>query len=403
MKTRRQTSDQKRQMDKFLSTPDEIRRAVERNAVDRGTLFIGIIVELGLDELLDRVEMYARTTDKEEIAVSAEQLGIDIEALKILDGGETPIPYPYYFCMPDFLIEHPQLAFYYRNIAMLSSKVMRGLGLDTTSYENGETPTREDAAEVANYLNEVVSGLLNEAGVAGVTRNRHIQMLMANLGDSLGGSSRNEVGRVAMAHVMRRLIKRLHHRGRLVRVIYTLRESLVPGTCRGQDVVLEISPKTDLEEVLDEIEAKYVKYKELHLNNGVELLVDKQISWYDSEGKKYNPTADLHSDKGGVVETDMIWGAEVKGGADPAGSDEHWKTASRALARVLEDAHESGHMKPPLSFIGTTIVKKVAVEIKAWMERGDLVSAYNLTRMMENQEAEQQFLDDVMLFLGYDD
>jgi hypothetical protein len=47
-------------------------------------------------------------------------------------------------------------------------------------------------------LNEIVSGLLIETGAAGVTRNRHIQMVMANLGDSLGGSSRNEVERGAM-------------------------------------------------------------------------------------------------------------------------------------------------------------------------------------------------------------
>ena len=147
----------------------------------------------------------------------------------MLDSDEPPIPYPYYFCTPDFLIEHPQLTFYYRNIAMLSSKVMRGLGLDTTPYENGETPTREDAIEIVKYLNEIVSGLLIEAGAAGVTRNRHIQMVMANLGDSLGGSSRNEVGRVAMAHVMRRLIKHLHSRGWLDRIVYTPRESLVPG------------------------------------------------------------------------------------------------------------------------------------------------------------------------------
>jgi hypothetical protein len=405
MKNHRRDEEDKheQQIDHFLSTSGEIRRAVERNAIDRGTLFIGIIVELRLDELLNQVDRYAQVTDKEEIAVSAEQLGIDIEALRVLDSDEPPIPYPYYFCTPDFLIEHPQLTFYYRNIAMLSSKVMRGVGLDTTPYENGETPTRDEAIGIVKYLNEIVSGLLIETGAAGVTRNRHIQMVMANLGDSLGGSSRNEVGRVAMAHVMRRLIKHLHRRGWLDRIVYTLRESLVPGTGRGQDIVLDIEPQVDIGEKLDEIEAKYVKYKEVHLSNGVELLVDKQITWYDSSGKKYNPTADLHSDRGeSVDETEMIWGAEVKGGADPAGSDEHWKTASRALARILEDALESGHEKPPLSFIGTTIVKKVAVEIKAWMERGDLVSAYNLTKIMERPEFEQQFLDDMTVFLGYD-
>jgi len=30
----------------------------------------------------------------------------------------------------------------------------------------------------------------------------------------------------------------------------------------------------------------------------------------------------------------MRWAAELKGGADPAGSDEHWKTATEALNRI---------------------------------------------------------------------
>jgi len=39
---------------------------------------------------------------------------------------------------------------------------------------------------------------------------------------------------------------------------------------------------------------------------------------------------------------DMIWSGEIKGGADPAGSDEHWKTATQALNRILEAAEKTG-------------------------------------------------------------
>ena len=54
-----------------------------------------------------------------------------------------------------------------------------------------------------------------------------------------------------------------------------------------------------------------------------------------------------------------------------------------------------------ISFIGTTIVGRVAVEIKAWINRGDLISAYNLAKIIEQPEEKQRFLDDMMVFLGY--
>jgi hypothetical protein len=138
-----QPSQEEEELRHFLSTPEEVKRAVERNAIDRGVLFIGIIVELRIDDLLSKVEKLAGTTDKEEIAESASQLGIREEALKLLDGADPPIPYPYYFSTPGFLTAHPELAFYYRNIAMLSAKVMRGIDLDTSSYESGEVPTHK--------------------------------------------------------------------------------------------------------------------------------------------------------------------------------------------------------------------------------------------------------------------
>ena len=88
------------------------------------------------------------------------------------------------------LVEHPDLVFYYRNVAMLSEKVMRGIGFSPTSPVTDRTLTRAEATELARYLNRVISKLLLSTGV---TRYRHLEILMANLGDSLGGSSLNEV------------------------------------------------------------------------------------------------------------------------------------------------------------------------------------------------------------------
>ena len=66
---------------------------------------------------------------------------------------------------------------------------------------------------------------------------------------------------------------------------------------------------------------------------------------------------------------------ELKGGIDPAGADEHWKTADTALRRV----RSSFSGKLPLIFIGAAIESAMAIEIFAQYENGDLANCANLT------------------------
>lgn len=222
-----QPVDDESDFDPILSTPEEIKRAVECNAVDRGVLFIGILAEFNIDGLLDQVEELAKAADKEDISELATTIGIDRRKLQLLDNANPPIPYLRFFCTPDILVRYPELTFYYRNVAMLSDKVMRDIGLHTAGYERGALMGAAQGMEIARYLNQIISGLLMSTGVS---RLRHLEMLLANLGDAIGGSSRNEVGRVAMAQVMRPLIEALFQRGYLESISYSTRSSLMP--CR---------------------------------------------------------------------------------------------------------------------------------------------------------------------------
>ncbi len=71
---------------------------------------------------------------------------------------------------------------------------------------------------------------------------------------------------------------------------------------------------------------------------------------------------------------------EIKGGADPAGSDEHWKTARSAIDRIRE-AFQLRDMPPPkMFFAGLAIVPGVAKEICDNLESGKLAIAANLAR-----------------------
>lgn len=66
---------------------------------------------------------------------------------------------------------------------------------------------------------------------------------------------------------------------------------------------------------------------------------------------------------------------ELKGGIDPAGADEHWKTANSALNRV----HLAFNNELPLIFIGAAIEPAMAVEIFAHYQNGHLANCANLT------------------------
>lgn len=84
------------------------------------------------------------------------------------------------------------------------------------------------------------------------------------------------------------------------------------------------------------------------------------------------------------VEPYTIALGELKGGIDPAGADEHWKTAQAALNRIRRAFTDAGH-SPLTFFVGAAIEKRMAGEIWAQLESGTLSNAANLNE--ENQVA----------------
>lgn len=69
---------------------------------------------------------------------------------------------------------------------------------------------------------------------------------------------------------------------------------------------------------------------------------------------------------------------EVKGGIDPAGADEHWKTARTALSRIWTGFSQV-RLSPYTFFIGAAIEKRMADEIWGYLEDGTLSNAANMT------------------------
>ncbi len=69
---------------------------------------------------------------------------------------------------------------------------------------------------------------------------------------------------------------------------------------------------------------------------------------------------------------------ELKGGIDPAGADEHWKTATKALNRIVK-GFATENLTPHTFFVGAAIEASMATEIWEMLESGELENAANLT------------------------
>jgi type II restriction enzyme len=69
---------------------------------------------------------------------------------------------------------------------------------------------------------------------------------------------------------------------------------------------------------------------------------------------------------------------ELKGGIDPAGADEHWKTARTSLTRIRK-ALSKKKIKSHLFFVGAAIENSMAEEIWDQLKDGTLGNAANLT------------------------
>ena len=73
---------------------------------------------------------------------------------------------------------------------------------------------------------------------------------------------------------------------------------------------------------------------------------------------------------------------ELKGGIDPAGADEHWKTARTALNRI-HVAFKKQKRHPKTFFIGAAIEATMAHEIWTMLRHRELSSAANLTESQQ--------------------
>lgn len=170
-------------------------------------------------------------------------------------------------------------------------------------------------------------------------------------GDSLGGSMRNLTGALASSRFSDAVINELQQRNVIPQIKYSSSNSSKTQSIiwKNRLLVFDRTPKF------------------IGKNIDVILLDTSFVSLDDDEKIIINN------------ENFYLACGEIKGGIDPAGADEHWKTARSALERIRSSFEKLKLQYPQLFFVGAAIERSMAEEIFKQINEKSLNHAANFT------------------------
>lgn len=186
-------------------------------------------------------------------------------------------------------------------------------------------------------------------------------------GDSLGGSMRNLAGALGERKLSRAILSTLKVEGRPYSWLHVKTRTWVQADDDDADIEMEMKGLSWQTEGED---------RTLVYNLTVPLVrknVDLCLFAASPEEFNSGSKASCHHEP----ESYLALG-ELKGGIDPAGADEHWKTANSALDRIRK-AFSDQKLAPHTFFVGAAIENAMAGEIFDQLQSGTLKNAANLT------------------------
>jgi len=199
------------------------------------------------------------------------------------------------------------------------------------------------SSELENALLEVLQEIERKAGPD--WRTEIIYRFLLTRGDTLGGVMRNIMGAEAKAKFAEAILKALKSKDISPSIICsrTNIDKVQQISWPGRILLFDKTPKL----IGKNVDVILLHQAESHVS--VTALLDRKDNY-------------------------LVCG-EVKGGIDPAGADEHWKTAYGALARIREKFQRG---QPKLFFVGAAIENSMADEIFSQLQSGLLNHAANL-------------------------
>jgi len=208
--------------------------------------------------------------------------------------------------------------------------------------------------ELNNAIKKVLGNILKESGSD--FRENILYRYLLTKGDTLGGSMRNLTGAFASIKFVEKILKRLSKNRLKVKTVKSATGKIQKVVWDGRMLLFDIKPR----------------------------LIGKNIDVILLD------SGDINTPEQELLESKFKYIAcgELKGGIDPAGADEHWKTANSALGRIRA---AFGRSVPALFFVGAAIEAAMAKEIFSQLKSGKLSHAANLT--------EEEQIDDLVNWL----
>lgn len=247
---------------------------------------------------------------------------------------------------PEELLDMPQVRAFLTTASGLSDKSLNHLNGDDQIYAIQEL--------IRNHLRPAGDQFLDEA----------VYRFLLIRGDTVGGSSRNRIGALGQEKLIRTILSCLSLRG--MEYDWLTKDKRVGWKhSTGLDMDIERDMKA-LHWHNDHGE------RVLAFNLNVPVVgknVDLCLFSCDMDGYRAGKIAEN-------VEAAVMLG-ELKGGIDPAGADEHWKTANTALQRI-RDSYRGAGRQIRTSFVGAAIEHAMAQEIYRMLTNGLMDNAANL-------------------------
>lgn len=219
-----------------------------------------------------------------------------------------------------------------------------------------------DEADRTKAIEELIHNFLKPAGSAYVDET--IYRYLLTKGDAVGGSMRNRIGALGQEKLICYILSCMNVRG----IDYTYLKNEKPITWRKP-----VAGSVDIEKNLKGLCWKNAKGdRVLGFNLGIPLVgKNVDICLFAGDTASY--------DSGRIVNKPdkVIMLGELKGGIDPAGADEHWKTANSALERIRTSFSGAGYNISE-SFVGAAIENAMAKEIYNQLDNNTLANAANL-------------------------
>lgn len=246
------------------------------------------------------------------------------------------------------------------NVTEIKPAILTAAGVSDKANNHLTDSDKDEAIKglIENFLEPAGKDFIDEL----------IYRFLLTRGDSLGGSMRNLAGVLGERKMTRVLLATLVIQGWDYSWLHSKSRNWIHGSKDDADIEI------------------FIKGLAWHNDKGHRTLiyslkvpiVDKNVDLclFNALPKEFVPgknSASCHN-----TPTSYVALGELKGGIDPAGADEHWKTANTALDRIRK-AFSSRKLKPETFFVGAAIEQAMAKEIYAQLKKGYMSNAANLT------------------------